>query len=168
MRLNEVTLISWGSQNKYILQYYPSLVVFQIYWKGGKDSLPASGYSTASIRSSDLLKHWRATHPLDGCSTTFVTWSDNSDSVKHWRGTHSLDACSSILVSGSDPVEHWRGTHSLDACSPFLSVVLILRNTGEAPTNWMHIQFTHSHQWFWSCQSKERDSQPGCMFTDSH
>ena len=52
---------------------------------------------------SDLLKHWRVTHNLEGHSTFLVS---GSYLLKHCRVTHNLDRHSSILVSGSDLLKH--------------------------------------------------------------
>ena len=64
-----------------------------------------------------MLKHWRTTHCLDGCSPILV---NGSDLLKHLRATHFLDGCSPNLVSGSELLKHWRATHFLDGCSPNL------------------------------------------------
>ena len=96
------------------------------------------GCSPVLVSSSDLLKHWRATHSLDGYSPILVS---GSDLTEYWRVTHILDGCSPVLISGSDLLKHWRGTHLLDGCSAILvSGSDLLTNTGEQLTNWMGVQ----------------------------
>ena len=69
-------------------------------------------YNTIVLDScSDLLKPWRETHMLKGCSVGLVS---GSDLPKHLEGTHTLKECSVVLVSGSDLLKHWRGTHNLE------------------------------------------------------
>ena len=80
------------------------------------DSLPDWVY-TYSCQQSNLLKFWRWTHCLDGCSTFLFS---GSDLLKHWRETHILDGSTTILISDSDLLKHWEGTHCLDGVSPVL------------------------------------------------
>ena len=96
-----------------------------------------------SDSGSDLLQHWRETHWLDGCSPVLVS---GSDLLKHWRETHCLDGCSPLIVSGSDLFEDWKETHSLDGCSPLLVSGSDPLKHWERLTNWM--VFTRSSQWF--------------------
>ena len=84
------------------------------HWRG---THMLEGWSIILVSGSDFLKHWRGTHTLEGCSIIPVS---GSGLLKHWRGTYLLETCSPILVSGFDLLKHWRGTHFLDTCSPIL------------------------------------------------
>ena len=95
----------------------------------------------------------RDTQP-DECSPVLIS---SSDLIKHWRGTHILDGCSPVIVSSSDLLKHW-GTHLLDEFSPFLSVVMICSNTGEGLTCWMNVPPFLS---VWSAQTPEKNALTG-------
>ena len=53
--------------------------------------------SSILVGGSDLLKHWRMTHPLDRCSALFIS------GPKHWGVTYILNGCWAIFISGSNP-----------------------------------------------------------------
>ena len=98
-----------------------------------------SGLTENHVRESDLLKQWKWTHFLEGCSPDLVS---GSDLLKHWRWTHKLDGCSPNLVSGSDLLNqtntgdgltYWMGVH------PISSVDLICSITGDGLTSWMGV-----------------------------
>ena len=68
---------------------------------------PLEWCSAKFFSSWDLVKHWRATHRLDGCSANLVV--SLSGQVNYWRATHSLHRCFQPTLSLD-----WRATHLLD------------------------------------------------------
>jgi hypothetical protein len=94
------------------------------------------------------------------CSNTkeqLTRWMNvQPDLLKHWRATHFLGGCSAILVSNSNLIENWRVTHKLERCSAS-SVILIGLITGERLTCYVfpiylvskiHIHFLQSYLFF--------------------
>ena len=117
-------------------------------------TLPVDECSAFLISGSDLHKHWRGTHALNGCSLLV----SGCDLLKHWEGLTnwmhvqpfwSMDLIYSKLemdlhprcsvVSGPDLLKHWRGTHTLDV-QLFWSVDLNCSNTEDGLTSWTGVQ----------------------------
>ena len=83
--------------------------------------------SAIIISSSNLPKHWRATHLLDMCLAILVS---SPNLLKHWRATHKLDASGCLAIVISSSAKHLREQLTCWMhVQPFLSVVLIYSNT---------------------------------------
>ena len=74
-------------------------------------------YSAILISGADLLKHWKATHSLDMCSSTFLICSNTREQLTPWthiqpflsvvgRATHKLDVYLAILIRGCDLLKY--------------------------------------------------------------
>ena len=113
------------------------------------------------VSHSDLLKHWRATHTLEGVRpflSVILICSNTGEQLTNWRGVQPFLSVVLICSNTGEGPTRWRGVQ------PFLPVVLICPNTGEQLTCWR--VFSPS-QWFWSAQTLESNSHPGEVFSPS-
>ena len=88
------------------------------------------------VSDSDILKHWRVTHFLDGCLTILVSGSDLSSSgeqLTSWMHVHPFLSVVLICSSCGERLTAWMCVH------PCLSMVLICTSNGEGLTAWMHV-----------------------------
>ena len=114
-------------------------------WIWSTQSLESNSHAGFMFSHSDsVCSHWKETHRLNTCSTTFIsgfdlqTWRNNSLPgciFRHshqwfWSTgeTHFLDPCSAILIRGFDILKHQRDSLS----------------------RWMS---SHSCQWFCFCSN---------------
>lgn len=104
-----------------------------------------------NIQPLSLLKDWRGTHILDGCSAALIS---GSDQLKDWSVTHSLHRCSCQWFSSA---QNWRATYSLDGCSvTFISGSNLFKNWRVT-----HILDVPKSVILWSAERLESDSLAG-------
>ena len=88
-------------------------------------------HSAFLISSSDLLKDWRSTHPLDTSSAILIYSNNGEQLTSYIQPFLSLNL---ICSKTGELLTCWM------CVQPFLSVVPICSDAREQLTRWMHVQ----------------------------
>ena len=89
-----------------------------------------------SKKSQPMVLHWKSGSKIH----SEYNISHSCQWLKHYRATHILEGSSAILISNSELHKHWRGLTSWRCVQPFSSMALIHSNTKDGLTNWRCVQ----------------------------